>query len=176
MIVLYIILGILALVLITGLFISRDLNYQKSIFIQADIQKVWGNVNSLSAMDSWSPWNQRDPNMEKTFTGTDGEPGATQSWKSPVKNVGEGSQTIQKLYPPNRIDIRLNFIKPFKSTADSFVNLEKSNDGTMATWGFESSMPYPMNIMKIFMNFEKSMGKDFGEGLANLKSIAEKGK
>jgi uncharacterized protein YndB with AHSA1/START domain len=176
MIVLYIILGFLALVLTIGLFISRDLNYRKSIVIEADIQKVWENVNSLSAMDSWSPWNQRDPNMEKTFSGTDGKPGATQSWKSPVKNVGEGSQTIQKLDPPNRIDVKLNFIKPFKSTADSYVTLEKSNGGTKATWGFESSMHYPMNIMKVFMNFEKSMGKDFGEGLEKLKSISEKNK
>lgn len=176
MIVLYIIFGILLLILVLALIISRDLNYQKSITINAEVQDVWENVKSLSAMDSWSPWNQRDPDMEKTFSGTDGEPGATQSWKSPVKNVGEGSQTIQTMDPPNRIDVRINFIKPFKSTADSFVSLEKSNGGTKVTWGFESSMPYPMNIMKIFMNFKKSMDKDFGEGLEKLKAVAEKGK
>jgi len=35
-------------------------------------------------------------------------------------------------------------------------------------------MPYPMNLMKLFMNFEKQMDKDFGTGLGKLKDITEK--
>jgi hypothetical protein len=34
-------------------------------------------------------------------------------------------------------------------------------------------MAYPMNIMKLFMNFEKNMDKDFGAGLASLNKICE---
>ena len=45
---------------------------------------------------------------------------------------------------------------------------------TRVTWGFESKMNYPMNIMKLFMNMKEMIGKDFLIGLANLKRILEK--
>lgn len=45
---------------------------------------------------------------------------------------------------------------------------------TKVTWGFESKMNYPMNIMKLFMNMNEMVGKDFSTGLANLKNLLEK--
>jgi hypothetical protein len=173
MTVIYVILAIVLIILIIPLFISKDANFEKSILIEAPIDTVWKNVSSLTAMDKWSPWNSRDPNMERTLTGADGTVGAKQSWVSKEKNVGEGSQTIVGLDKPNRVSTKLEFIKPFKSQADAYVKLAKEGNGTKATWGFESQMPYPMNIMKVFMNFEANMDKDFGEGLGKLKDICE---
>ena len=173
MTILYVILSIIAIILIIPLFISKDMNYKKSIVINAPINKVWENVSSLTAMDAWSPWNAKDPDMQRTLTGTDGTPGAKQSWVSTSKEVGEGSQTIVAVDKPNKLSTKLEFIKPFKSEADAFVTLDEAGTETRATWGFESKMPYPMNIMKLFMNFEKSMDKDFGAGLSRLKAISE---
>jgi hypothetical protein len=173
MTVVYIILAVLSVILIIPLFISKDMNYEKSTLIDASIANVWTNVSTLAAMDQWSPWNERDPGMEKAFSGTDGTPGAKQGWVSEVKNVGEGSQTIVAVDEPNQLSTKLEFIKPFKSQADAYVKLVDEGGSTKATWGFESQMPYPMNIMKLFMDFEKNMDKDFGSGLDKLKSICE---
>jgi hypothetical protein len=174
MIVLYVILGIVLLILVAGLLVSRDANYEKSVEINADINAVWHHVYKLSAMDKWSPWSSRDPNMKSTLTGTDGTIGARQSWESKVKNVGEGSQTIVKLEEPTLLETKLEFIKPFKSIAAAYVRLSQQGNKTNVTWGFRSKMPYPMNLMKLFMNFEKAMDKDFGEGLGKLKELCEK--
>lgn len=176
MLFIYILLAILAIALIIPLFISRDLNYEKSIMINAPASIVWDNVSTLTSMDKLSPWNERDPNMERTLTGTDGTVGAIQSWKSKEKNVGEGRQTIVSIDKPRILNTRLEFLKPFKSEADAYVTLEDSNNDTLTTWGFRSTMPYPMNIMKLFMNFEKNMDKDFGYGLKKLKDISEQDK
>ena len=173
MTVVYVILAIVALLLIIPLFISKDMNYEKSVLINASISTVWGNVSSLTAMDQWSPWNEKDPNMERSLTGTDGTVGAKQAWVSKEKNVGEGSQTITGITEPTLLETKLEFIKPFKSKADAYVKLAQENNSTKATWGFKSQMPYPMNIMKLFMNFEKKMDEDFGSGLNKLKSISE---
>ena len=173
MIVVYVLLSLLALVLIIALFVSRDMNYDKSVTIQAKINDVWKNVSSLGTMDKWSPWNEKDPNMERKISGTDGAIGAKQSWKSDVKGVGEGSQTIVAINEPNHFGTRLDFIKPFKSTAEGYVNLQEQEGGTIVTWGFKSKMPYPMNLMKLFMNFEKSIEGDFTSGLNKLKNICE---
>lgn len=173
MTIIYVILLIVAILLIIPMFISKDMNYEKSISIEASIDQVWKNVGSLSAMDQWSPWNSKDPGMERSLTGVDGEVGAKQSWISEKKDVGEGSQTIVAVDEPNQLTTKLEFIKPFKSVADAFVKLKDEGSSTQATWGFESQMPYPMNIMKLFMNFEKNMDKDFGAGLEKLKGICE---
>jgi hypothetical protein len=174
MIILYVILGIVLLVLLAGLLVSKDANYEKSIEINADINTVWGHVSTLSAMDKWSPWSSKDPNMKRSLTGTDGTVGAKQSWESKMKNVGEGSQTITRVEAPSLLETRLEFIKPFKSIATAYVKLSEKGNQTWVTWGFKSKMPYPMNLMKLFMNFEKAMDKDFGEGLAKLKALCEK--
>jgi len=76
MIALYILLTVILIPLILALFVSKDMNYEKSISINAPIKTVWENVNSLAAMDQWSPWNDKDPNMEKVRTWTDGTVGA----------------------------------------------------------------------------------------------------
>lgn len=173
MTILYFVLVVIAVILIIPLFISKDMNYEKSILINAPINKVWENVSSLTAMDAWSPWNAKDPNMQRTVDGTDGTPGAKQSWVSTSKEVGEGSQTIVAIDKPNKMSTKLEFIKPFKSEADAYVTLKEEGSETNATWGFKSQMVYPMNIMKLFMNFEKNMDKDFGAGLSKLKEISE---
>jgi len=174
MIVLYFILGIVLLILIAGLLVSKDVNYEKSIEINADIATVWGFVSKLSAMDKWSPWSSKDPNMKSTLTGIDGTVGAKQSWESKVKNVGEGSQTIVNIVEPTLLETKLEFIKPFKSLAAAYVKLSQQGNKTSVTWGFKSKMPYPMNLMKLVMNFDKAMDKDFGEGLGKLKMLCEK--
>jgi len=51
MIIIYIILAIIAVVLIAALLVSKDMNYEKSIVINSNIEKVWNNVSSLGAMD-----------------------------------------------------------------------------------------------------------------------------
>lgn len=169
-----ILLLIVAFVLIAGLLISKDCNFETSVSINAPQEKVWANVNSLGGMDKWSPWNDKDPNMQKTMSGTDGTVGAVYSWKG-NKDVGEGSQTIEKLDPPNRIDTKLHFLKPFDSKADAYVIVAPEGSGSKVTWGFKSQMPYPFNVMKLFMNFKKEMDKEFGSGLKKLKAISESG-
>ena len=56
---------LIAIPLIAAIFVSKDLNYEKSIEIEAPIDHVWEQVNSLQDMDKWSPWNEYDPNMKK---------------------------------------------------------------------------------------------------------------
>ena len=52
MIALYIMLALILIPLILALFISKDMNYEKSISINAPVKTVWKNVNSRAAMDS----------------------------------------------------------------------------------------------------------------------------
>lgn len=173
MIALYIVGGIIALFLIVAAFTGTSWNYEKSILINAPVEKVWANVSTLHALNRWNPWMERDPNLKVEYSGTDGTPGASFSWDSPVKDVGAGSQTITKVIPNGEIDSRINFLRPFKGKGDAYVLLSVERAVTRVSWGIESSTPYPMNILKLFGVIEKNMNRDFSAGLNKLKSLCE---
>jgi len=160
------------MVLIGGLFVSKDFKYEKSITINTQKEIVWLNLSTFRAMDKWSPWMQRDPQMTTALTGIDGMVGAKQSWEG-NKDVGSGSQEITRVNPPNRLETRLIFHEPYESEATSYIQLLPVSNATQVTWGFEAKIPYPFNFIMLFMNNEKAMDKDFGQGLTSLKAICE---
>jgi hypothetical protein len=160
--------------LIAALFVSKDFNYEKSISINAPIDSVWVYTSSLNGLDKWSPWNDYDPKMKKTMTGTDGQVGAMSAWESDVDEVGKGSQTIKNIQQPNLFETTLKFYVPYESEAAAYVKLEPEGEGTKATWGFKSQMPYPMNFTMVVMDMGAMMDKDFTSGLSKLKVLCEK--
>lgn len=173
MIVLYIIFGIIVLLLLAGLVISKDMNVKREIVINKPSSEVFNYVKYLKNQDSYSKWATLDPDMKKEFRGTDGQPGFVSAWEG-NKKVGKGEQEI-KAVSDGRIDTELRFEKPFKSIAQARMTIEPADAGsTKVTWGFESKMNYPMNIMKLFMNMDKAIGNDFSTGLNNLKALLEK--
>ncbi|NCX95533.1 MAG: polyketide cyclase, partial [Chitinophagia bacterium] len=130
----------------------------------------------LKNQDNFSRWAKMDPNMKKTYTGTDGTVGFISAWDSKSDSVGTGEQEIKKITPNERVDFELRFKKPFEATNNAYLALADANNGTATeiTWGFDGKMSYPMNLMLIGGNMDKMIGDDFQTGLNNLKQILEK--
>ena len=171
---LYIILGVIALIIILAAIAPKTYDVSRSIEIARPKSEVFDYLKYLKNMDHWSPWAKKDPNMNKKFTGTDGEVGAISYWNG-NKDVGEGEQEIKKIMDGKRIESELRFFKPWKSTSDCYTNVEDGGEGTTkVTWGFSGKNKFPMSIMALFMSMDKMVGKDFEEGLASLKTILEK--
>lgn len=174
MIVLYIILGIIAALLLAGLVISKDMKATKEIVINKPVGEVFNYIKQLKNQDNYSKWGSMDPNMKKEYRGTDGSVGFVSMWEGNRK-VGTGEQEITGIVEGKSLSTELRFIKPFKSLAQSSMRTEPAGDNsTRVTWGFESKMNYPLNVMKLFMNMEKAIGNDFSTGLNNLKGLLEK--
>jgi Polyketide cyclase / dehydrase and lipid transport len=174
MIVLYIILGIIAALLVAGLFIPKGMKATREIIINKPNAEVFNYIKQLKNQDNYSKWGSMDPNMKKEYRGTDATPGFVSAWEG-NKKVGAGEQEIKGIVEGSRLDTELRFIKPFKSIAQSSMTTEAINDtSTKVSWGFEGSMNYPLNVMKLFMNMEKAIGNDFAIGLSNLKKVMEK--
>ncbi|KPH14959.1 SRPBCC family protein [Chryseobacterium sp. ERMR1:04] len=165
--------SILIFWLIIAAFISGDCNYEKSISINAPVEKVWQNTNTLRGMDEWSPWNDLDPGMKKDWIGTTGQPGEKVCWES--KEAGNGCQEVIKIDAVNkRIDTDIKFLTPYESEAHAYVTVVPEGNGSKATWGFTSKIPYPFTVMKMFMKMEEAIGKDYQKGLSRLKEMSEK--
>lgn len=174
MIVLYIVLGIIAALLLAGLVISKELKATKEIVINKPVNEVFNYIKYLKNQQNYSKWATLDPDMKNEFRGTDGQPGFVNHWAG-NKKVGEGEQEIISVEEGRALNTELRFIKPFKSFAKSRMTTEAIDaNSTKVTWGFESQMNYPMNLMKLFMNMDKAIGDDFSVGLNNLKALMEK--
>jgi hypothetical protein len=48
-----------------------------------------------------------------------------------------------------------------------------SENQTKVRWGFNGHMNYPMNLVMLFMDFDKMIGDDLATGLQKLKTILE---
>lgn len=172
--ILIIVLVLIAIPLVVALFLPKDYSVEREIIINKPKQEVFEYVKYLKNQDNYSKWASMDPNMKKTYSGTDGTVGFVSAWESENDDVGSGEQEIIKIQEGERIDFELRFIEPFESTSPAFMTTESvAENKTKVTWGFSGHMNYPMNIMMLFMDFEKMIGDDLESGLSNLKSEME---
>jgi len=173
-VILFILIGVIILIGVLALMAPKSYDVSRSIEISKPKTEVFENIKYLKKQQEWSPWAQKDPNMEKKFAGIDGEVGAISYWNG-NKEVGEGEQEIIKIIEEKRVEAELRFMKPFRSNSLSYLDLEELSSGkTQVTWGFKGENKFPMTIIMLFMNMDKAVGKDFEEGLRNLKSILER--
>lgn len=165
---------IIAIPLIVALFVKKDYSVMREIVINKPQAEVFNYVKYLKNQNNYSKWANMDPNMIKTYTGTDGTVGFISAWDSKNDEVGKGEQEIKKITEGSRIDYELRFIKPFESTEQAYMITEAASPTqTKVKWGFEGHMAYPMNIMMLFMDFDKMIGSDLNTGLDKLKTVME---
>lgn len=166
---------IIAIPLLLALFIKKDYAVEREIVINKPKPEVFDYVKYLKNQNNYSKWATMDPDMKKTYSGTDGTVGFVSGWESQKDDVGVGEQEIKKITEGERIDYELRFIKPFESTEQAYMITEEAgNNQTKVKWGFKGRMNYPMNLMLLFMDFEGMIGNDFETGLNRLKAELEK--
>ncbi|MEP7235593.1 MAG: SRPBCC family protein, partial [Ignavibacteriota bacterium] len=171
-IILYIVLGLVLLVLGLAFIAPTKLHVERNVVIKAPRAVIFRNVKLFSNIKKWSPWEEKDPNMKSSIEGNDGTVGARYKWIG-NDDVGEGEQTFQKIEENSRVETDLHFIKPWESHAAAYTILSDSGDGVKVSWGFNTEMARPFNIMGLFMNMDRAVGDDFSRGLGKLKVLSE---
>jgi hypothetical protein len=169
---LVIVLVVVLLVIVLATVAPKTYNVSRNIVVQKPVDEVFHVVRSLVKHDEWSPWSKKDPEMEKKLTGTDGEVGSMMYWDG-NKDVGSGEHEITGIVENEIVESELRFLKPWKSTSSAYIKTEANGDETKVTWGFSGKNKFPFSIMMLFMSMEKHVGKDFEEGLQNLKNMLE---
>jgi len=172
--ILIIVVAFIALILIVAAFTNSKYEVVREVTISAPKADVFNYVKYLKNQDNFSTWAQKDPNMEKTYTGTDGTVGFVSAWDSDNKEVGRGEQEIIAIDPGSRIDYELRFYEPFEQTDYAYMTTEAAgNNTTVVEWGFFGKMQYPMNLMLLFMDMDEMLGPDLEKGLKSLKDNLE---
>ncbi|MGH8436021.1 MAG: SRPBCC family protein [Pseudomonas sp.] len=146
---------------------------QRTASIQAPPEEIFAQIIDLHGWSAWSPYEKKDPDMKRTFSGAATGKGAIYEWAG-NSAVGVGRMEITEATVPSKITIKLDFIKPFEAhnTAE-FILVAKGN-ATEVTWAMQGPTPFLAKIIHVFFNMDRMVGQDFETGLASLKTLAEK--
>jgi uncharacterized protein YndB with AHSA1/START domain len=162
-----------AAVLIYAATKPNDFRVQRTASIKAPPEKIFALINDLHDWSAWSPYEKRDPAMKRTFSGAERGRGAVYEWDG-NNNVGKGRMEITDTSPPNKVVIKLDFIKPFEGHNVAEFTMAPQGDATNVTWAMYGPSAYITKLIGTFMNMDRMIGNDFEAGLANLKTVAEK--
>jgi len=167
----YLFLSIVSLIVIAflvALFIPKDFHAEGNVTINKPIYEVYDYVKLLKTQENYSEWFKMDPNLQKTYSGTDGTIGASIIWKS--NEVGDGKQVIKNLLPPNRVEIDLHLMSEDATPALHYYDLKALPDNqTQVKIAVDGTTPYPFNLMSLFFD----MNEVFQKNAQNLKATIE---
>ncbi|AKT40530.1 SRPBCC family protein [Chondromyces crocatus] len=169
--------AIIVVVLIVGLLgfaATRPdtMRVERSTRINASPEKIYPHIADFHGWAAWSPFEGRDPAMKRTYSGAPSGKGAVYEYEG-NSDVGQGRMEIIETSPPGKITIQLDFIKPFAARNTAEFTLAPSGDTTTVTWAMHGPQSFFAKVMCIFVDMDSMIGKDFEDGLAKLKTLAE---
>jgi hypothetical protein len=144
----------------------------RSETINAPAIDVFPHVNDLRKMNAWSPWLDEDPQVKQTYDGPEQGTGAVYTWNG-NNRVGEGRMTIVDSNPNDSIRIKLDFLRPFKSSSDVEFTFKPQGDQTIVTWAMNGRKVFMTKFFGLIMSMDKMIGGNFEKGLARMKKIVE---
>ena len=163
----------IAIVLILAATKPDTFSVQRATTVKATPQKIFPLINDFHQWGSWSPWENKDPAMKRSYSGAPSGKGAIYAWDG-NKNVGSGRMEILDASQPSKIVIKLDFFKPFEAHNTAEFTMLPQGDATNLTWLMHGPASFMSKVMQVFINLDNMIGKDFEIGLANLKRLTEK--
>ena len=151
------------------------MHIERSIVIHAPISDIYSQLNNFTNWQKWSPWLIMEPDARLALA----EDAKSYEWEG--SRVGVGNMKIVSEEEATQVNYELNFVKPWKSSAEVRFVLQPLNpsqnsdavDAVKVTWSMNSSLPFFMFFMKNMM--EAFVGADYERGLALLKVYIETG-
>jgi len=162
-----------AVVLILAATKPDRFSVRRATSVKAPPERIFPLINDFHQWGTWSPYENKDPAMKRTYSGAASGKGAVYAWDG-NKNVGSGRMEILEASMPSKIVIKLDFFAPFEGHNTAEFTMLPQGDATTVTWLMHGPAPFMNRMMQVFMNLDRMIGKDFEVGLANLKRITEK--
>lgn len=169
--ILLIIAIIVVIVIAIGFFMPKELQVEQTRKIKAPVEMVYAQVNNLRNWEAWSPWHAIDPKMTVEYhNGAIGQ-GASYTWTSDHKSVGNGKLAITQASPFDSIHTVMDFDGEDGGTANFYF--VKEADGVEVTWTMLSdngNNPF----MRLMSGMIKGMiEKSYSKGLASMDSVCQ---
>jgi uncharacterized protein YndB with AHSA1/START domain len=147
---------------------------ERSILIDAPPGDIYAEIEDFRRWRAWSPYEDRDPNLARSYSGAEKGVGAVYGWEGD-SSVGSGRMEILETSPASQIVIALDFLKPMEAHNMAFFTMTPEAGATRLTWAMEGPSNLMFKFMGIFIDMDAMIGTDFEAGLAKMKSNLETG-
>jgi hypothetical protein len=164
--------ALIVVVLVLAALKPDTFRLERSTMVQAGPERIFPSINDFHNWTAWSPFEKVDPDVKKTYSGPSSGKGAIYEWNGNSK-VGQGRMEILDSVAPNKVTIKLDFLKPFEAHNVAEFTMTPKGSATEVKWAMVGPSPFMMKVMYVFVNMDKMLGKDFDSGLAAIKAIAE---
>ena len=144
----------------------------RSATIDAPPARVYEEVVDFHNWTHWSPWEDLDPDLQRTYSGSESGKGAAYAW-SGNRKAGAGRMEITDATEPSSVQIDLAFLKPFKAQSDVLFTIAPDGTGSRVTWVINGKKTLTTKVMGVFKSMDSMIGPDLDKGLARLKGTAE---
>jgi uncharacterized protein YndB with AHSA1/START domain len=102
---------------------------ERKIRIDAPASAVYQRIVDFHRWPAWSPYEELDPDMDRTYAGAESGVGAVYEWSGNLK-AGAGRMEIVDAVDDQRVVIDQRNLKPFRSESRTSFALDDSGDGT----------------------------------------------
>lgn len=150
----------------------NNFRLERRTSINAAPEKIFPLINDFHNWTQWSPFEKIDPNLQRTYSGAESGKGAVYAYSGNNK-VGSGRMEITESVPSTKVLATLHFVKPFEAHNTAEFTLVPGAGATVVSWAMYGPSPFISKLMMTFMSMDGLVGKQFDEGLANLKRVAE---
>lgn len=169
-----ILIGLVVLVLAFVIVVAlrpADFRVVRSAVIGAPARIVFDQVNDFHRWDAWSPWAKLDPAMRQTYEGSPSGKGAIYTWTG-NSQVGQGRMEIVESRPGERINIDLEFLKPFPGKCPTEFTFQPQGNQTLVTWTMTGRHTFIPKAVSLFISMDKMIGGQFEQGLEQMRTAA----
>jgi uncharacterized protein YndB with AHSA1/START domain len=146
---------------------------ERSVTIDAPPARIYDQIADFHNWTNWSPWEDLDPALKRTYAGAESGTGAVYRW-SGNRKAGQGRMEITDATEPSKVHIDLVFEKPWKARNDTVFTIQPVGSGSRVNWSMTGKKTLMTKVMGIFKSMDKLLGPDFAKGLGRLKANAEK--
>ncbi|MBL0095901.1 MAG: SRPBCC family protein [Bacteroidetes bacterium] len=168
--ILLVLLVLIVVAAVIGWMMPSQLHVERSLTMNAPVENIYDQVNTLKNWEGWSPWQKMDPEVKITYNTIPAGEGASYSWNGP--KTGEGTITLTECKPTELIKMDLAF--KGEKPASSYFTFAPDGSGTNVTWAFDSELG-ANPFVRLFWSLGKSMMTDaFDQGLAGISEMAGK--
>ncbi len=149
-----------------------EFRVERTARVAVPADKLWPLIGELRAFNRWNPYERKDPMAQGTYSGAAQGVGSRYSWDG--KEIGAGSLEITGQQPGRAVQMKLDFVKPFEAHNQAEFALQPLADGaTEVRWTMHGPAHFMSKLMGVFIDMDKMVGRDFEDGLQNLRELAE---
>ena len=145
---------------------SYDVSRTRTVVAPAAV--LFNAVNDFKKWESWSPWVEKEPDLQISYPEQTSDVGGSYSW---IGKDGTGNMKTLAVSPYDSISQEMQF-EDFPPT-NVYWKFEKTDQGTNVTWGMKSDeIPFMLKFYAtISGGMDKMVGPDFERGLEKLDSV-----